>query len=142
MNYCLNASCAGCPEWVVSLAFIGGVVVYAFTVWLAYKIIKEILGDIEFGAILLLAIFWPLALVGCVAYGIVWYIIRLISMPVVGADKEDLRRMENKLEDQIDSGDNKVRNYVRNFVEDYEPPKSVKKPRKKAAKKASKKTKK
>jgi len=123
-----------CPDWILSLAVIGGAIIYALIGVLIFFLIKSVKDDLEMECILLFIFLWPLIIAGAIAYGVVYYIVRLIAMPIIGADKYDLKDLEGKMERKITREDNKILDYLKY---DYKPPKrkAVKSKAKKKAKK-------
>ncbi len=144
MGICLDAACEGAPYWVVGLAVIGGIVIYALIGWIIYSIIKSFKDDLDADFIILCIIFWPIIIGGAIVYSIVYYgfgyIFKFFAMPIVGADKHDLRVLEDNIVDKMDTKitreDNKIMNYLEN---DYVPPKPVRKAKTPSKDKAKKK---
>ena len=128
MGICVDAACAGCPEWVITLAVVGGALIYVLIGFLIYSIIKAFIEDIDSDFVIICIFFWPILIVGAVVVGIVYYIARLIAMPIIGADKYDLKVLGDKMEDTIDTKitreDNKIMRYLES---DYVPPKAKRK---------------
>lgn len=125
-----------CPDWVVTLAVLGGVIIYALIGALIFVIVKAIKEDLEWDYVVVFIFLWPLIIVGAIAGAFLYYIARLIAMPIIGADKYDLKDLERKMESKIDRGDDKIKDYL----EYYKP--SRKKPTKSVKGKAKKKAKK
>jgi len=138
MSICFTEACVGCPNWVVSLSFIGAIVVYLFVGWILYRLAKEIWENLDEFLSAMILIFWPMAIIvgmmvvigsalSSVIYYVGWYLIRLFGLPIYAADKADLVKMERKIDRKIDEGDSKIREYMDT---EYIPPKPVRKPKK------------
>ena len=84
--------------------------------------------DIEPGFIIVCFFFWPILIVGAIVACVAYYVFRLIAMPIIGADKYDLKVLGDKMEDTIDTKitreDNKIMRYLES---DYVPPKAKRK---------------
>lgn len=132
---------AGCPQWILALAVIGGIILYALIGAAIYYIVKAFKEDLEDEIIILFIFAWPLVVFFGIVFAAGWYISRLISMPIVGADKEDLANLKREVNTNIREGDNKVMEYLKY---EYKPSKKgkVEKPVKKEETKKSKKKKK
>lgn len=109
-----------CPDWIMSLAVVGGVLIYALMGMLIFLIVKAFKDDLEWDYVILFIFLWPFIIVVAVVLAVVYYISRLIAMPIVGADKHDLRQLERKMENKITREDNKIMNYLEY---EYKPPK-------------------
>ena len=138
MSICFTEACVGCPNWVVSLSFIGAIVVYLFVGWILYRLAKEIWENLDEFLSAMILIFWPMAIIvgmmvvigsalSSVIYYVGWYLIRLFGLPIYAADKADLVKMERKLDRKITEGDSSIREYMDT---EYVPPKSVRKAKK------------
>jgi len=151
-NICMDAACYGCPDWVVTLAVIGGILVYALIGWLIYNLIKAMWKDLDDGLMILCIIFWPIIIAGgivvlvgsaiaAIIYYVGGYLFKLFMGPVINVDKADLRASEDRIIAKIDTKITKEDNKIMDYLEyDYTPKKLVKaKAPKKAKAKAGKK---
>ena len=143
MSICSSAACAACPEWILTLALVGGIIVYAIIGAVIFFIIKSFKEDIDWELIIVCILLWPIIIAGGIAFAVIYYIggyfLKLFAMPIVGADKHDLKVLENnigrKIDKEITREDNKIMNYLEY---DYTPPKPVRKKAKADKKKAKK----
>ena len=102
-NVCLE----NCPGWVQFLAVIGSIVVYVGLGFLFANIYKCIIGkgnkslsqltEDERAVYLFTLILWPIMIL----MGIIWWIIKLITMPFWVASKEELKETEERIIDSI-----------------------------------------
>jgi len=106
-----------------------------------YYVFKEIFKNVDFEELMMMAVIWPLTIVGGIAiaviYWVAYYLFRWLALPIIGADKYDLEKLERKVERKINDNKSDVRGLVDMHEGIYHPPKSARKPRKKTAKKAS-----
>jgi len=119
MGVCIDGVCH-CPDWINFLAIIGGALIYCLIGFLIFLLVKFIKEDIDWGYIVLFIILWPAVIAMAIAYGVIWFIGRIITMIIIGATKDDLRDLEHKMESKITRGDDKIKNYLEY---DYQPPK-------------------
>jgi len=145
---CIATACGGCPEWIITLAYVGGIVLYAILGILLFFIIKSFKEDIDWELIIFFIILWPLIIAGGIAFAVIYYIggyiFKFFTHCIVGADKHDLKLLEDKITNKIDTKITKEDNKIMNYLEyDYVPPKPMrKKPAKDKKSKVSKKGKK
>ncbi len=149
MGIYIDAACQSLPDWLLGLALIGGIVLYCVAGYLIYQLIKAFKEDIDTDIIVLVIILWPIIIVGGIAVAIFYYvfgyIFKFFAMPIVGADKADLRESEDRIIDKIDAKIDREDNKIMKYLEyDYVPPKpaKAKKPVKEKAKASKKKGKK
>lgn len=133
MGVYIDAGCANAPEWFTSLAVIGGLVIYVLIGALIFFIVKSFKDDLDWDYIALFIVAWPIIFVAVIGGAIVYYFARLIAMPIIGADKYDLKELEDKVEDKIETE-------IDHLKYDYKPlvVKKAKPSKKKAKKKAKK----
>lgn len=109
MGICLSGDCVvGCPDWIITLAGIGGLVMYILFGVLIFAMVKSFKDDIEIGWIVFFIIFWPLIIAGGIIAAVLYYIVRLITFPIVGVDKFDLKDFERKVDNKIALESNKI----------------------------------
>ena len=101
MGVCISGVC-GCPDWIITLAIIGGGLIYALLGALIFVIVKSFKDDLDWEFIIMFICLWPLIIAVAVIGAVGYYFARLIAMPIIGADKHDLRVLEDKVEDKID----------------------------------------
>ena len=100
MGVCIDGAC-GCPEWIITLAIIGGALVYALVGFLVFMIVKSFKDDLEWEYVLLFILLWPLIIAGAVLGAVAYYFGRLIAMPIIGATKDDLKELEDNVDDKM-----------------------------------------
>jgi hypothetical protein len=106
MGY-IDGACS-VPEWIITLAFIGGALIYALVGALIFVIIKSFKEDLEWDSITFFMVFWPIIIVVSVVMAVIYYFARLIAMPIVGTDKSDLKDLERKVNTDIKDLERKV----------------------------------
>ena len=145
---CIATACGGCPEWVITLAYVGGIVLYVIAGILLFFLIKSFKNDIDWEVIIFFILIWPLIIAGGIAFAVIYYvggyIFKFFAMPIVGVDKFDLKESEDRITNKIDTKITKEDNKIMNYLEyDYVPKKPIrKKPAKDKKSKVSKKGKK
>jgi len=117
MGVCVDGVCS-CPDWIITLAVIGGAIIYALVGLLIFVIVKAFKEDLEWDYVVLFIFLWPFIIIGAILSAILYYIGRLIAMPIIGADKYDLKDLERKMENKITHEDNKIYDYLEY---DYKP---------------------
>ena len=131
MGIYISAACQSLSEWIVGLAVIGGIVVYALIGAFIFLVIQAFAEDLDWEFILLCIFVWPIIIAGGIVYAIIYYIggylFKLFAMPIVVVDKYDLKVSEDKIMDKIALEDNKIMEYLEC---DYVPPKKSRKPTK------------
>ena len=137
MGIYISAVCQSLPEWILGLSIIGGIVSYLALGLFVVFIVKLIKDNIDIELLVLALIFWPIVIIGGIVIGvgsvvasIVYYVggylFKLFAMPIVGADKHDLKVLEDNISNKIDTKITKEDNKIMNYLEhDYVPPKPV-----------------
>jgi len=92
-----------CPDWIITLAIIGGAIIYALIGLLIFTIVKSFKEDLEWDFVILFVFVWPVIIAAAVVGAIVYYFAKLIAMPIIGADKYDLRKLKDKMDYKIES---------------------------------------
>ena len=153
MGVYISAVCQSLPEWILGLSIIGGITAYILVGLLVAFIVKVIKDNVDWDMFILALIFWPIVIVGGIAYVVfeiakvvvsaiaaifyyvAVYIVKFFAMPIVGVDKHDLKVSEDRILDTIDTKITREDNKIMKYLEyDYVPKKPVRAKKDKAVK--------
>ena len=119
MGICELGGAVGCscPDWIVTLAVIGGFIVYAIIGLLIFAIVKSCKDDIEWEWILFFIFLWPAAIILSIMGAVVWFIFRTITIIIMGVTKEDLVDLKDEIVVEVDNKvkheDKKIMDYLK-----------------------------
>lgn len=98
---CITCALSNCPFGIQLLAYVGAICLYFFTCFIFWSIFKEYKDEVfnsDDSQVIVASIFWPIVLL----IGVIYWIGKIVIMPLVAATKADLERVENELSSKIE----------------------------------------